>query len=555
MIKDKLGVNCFGWDLGSHPDQANKDARTASLQAGIINTRFTWLRIYADASVYKDANNTTYKFNPDGRGYLTEDYIAQIRANLPTLKVNFCFQNAPQNIINEWAATGARNTQYRHPGTNVSDPNTWNEFTNDLKVVAGRTGTNANVPNYPVYQSPNSWEPVQIMKKGANINNQIEGGNEYDNGYSNNPMTGPEGGLVNPDLPAISGSQYAVLWKKYGDAIKAIDPNLQVSTTGVMTSNPQILSDALAWFNTNNAGKVPFDVYQFHCYPWGWPHGNIASGMPPEISLIPDAKAIVQTANGKCKVCVGEWGWDIHPDSNIGIRPFGGYTAEQIRAYWVMRTLLGFEAVGVYQAFYYKERQDYGPINDTNSEQFITSNLFADNGDDIHITRRFTGDMFRQISDYGDFVIDSILVNDGTKVVYRFKNGNQYLYFGATVEILTPVLVNGVTRASFTERKVNYTFPAGTRLDIQPGNTFASQAFAGGSIELSTKPVFVLTGEGSTPIPPQPEPQPPTKVLFHRGYFSQTSGKRFFFIQYTDYSFVATDGRYRPLVPQPVLKP
>jgi hypothetical protein len=76
-LKEQLGVNVFGWDLGSHPDQADKDARTASLQSAIINTRFSWLRIYADASVYKDANNTVWKFNPDGRGYLTEDYISK----------------------------------------------------------------------------------------------------------------------------------------------------------------------------------------------------------------------------------------------------------------------------------------------------------------------------------------------------------------------------------------------------------------------------------------------------------------------------------------------
>jgi hypothetical protein len=527
-IKNLLGIDCFGWDLGSHPDQANKDARTASLQNGIISTRFQWLRIYCDAgangqSVYKTADNTAWKFNPDGRGYLTDTYIQQIRANLATLKVNFCYQNLPLNISNEWAPTGARNTQYRHPGTNVALAATWAEKSADEKVIALRGGTNHTGPDYPLYQSPNAWEPVQVMLKGAGLYNRVEGGNEYDNGYSNNPMTGPGGTLVNPDAPAITGAQYAVVWKASGEAIKQGDPNMEVCTTGVMTENPQILTDALAWYDANNGGVVPFQVYQFHCYPWGWSHGNLASALPPEYNMVPAAKAVVTAANNRCKVCIGEWGYDLHPDSDMGIRPFGTYTGEQIRAYWVVRSLLGFAKEGIESSYYYKMRQDYGKINDTNSTIFITSNLFEDVGDDITITRRFTGDMFRQMSDFGDFVFDSVIVEDSTKRVFKFKNGTQELYAGWTIETITPVVVNGVNRASFTEVKTNYTFPAGTKYTIQPGNSMASSSFAGGSIELSTKPVFVLVGDA--PINP---PTPTQNAFFRKGYYQDAQGRLYY---------------------------
>jgi hypothetical protein len=508
MIKNQLGVNCFGWDLGSHPDQANKEQRTASLQDAIISTRFEWLRIYADASVYKDGQ--AYKFNPDGRGYLTEDYIKQIKENLPTLKVNFCFQNAPQNIINEWAALKQRNTQYRHPNTDPSKPETWSELVKDLKVIAGRGGTNPNAADYPVYVSPNWWEPKQQMLKGTGIYDQIEGGNEYDNGYSNNPMT--NGQLVDPDKPALSGSQYAVLWKAYGDAIKEVDPNMPVSTTGVMTEIPQILIDALAWYDANNGGKVPFDYYQFHCYPWGWAKG-MASALPPEMNMIPAAKKVVEAAKGRCKVIIGEWSsGDRHPESNMGIRPFGDYTTDQIAAYWAVRALLGFEAIGAAQSYYYKLRQDYGKINDTNSEQFITSNLFED-VDDITVKRRLIGDMFRQLSDYGDYVFDSVLADDGTKVVYKFTNGTKSLIVGWTVEKVQLVTINGTNRAQFTEVKSSFNFPKGTRLDI---DSMASQAFAGGAIELSSKPVFVIAGDVVTPTP---DPVPSETYTGRKGYW------------------------------------
>jgi hypothetical protein len=106
-------------------------------------------------------------------------------------------------------------------------------------------------------------------------------------------------------------------------------------------------------------------------------------------------------------------------------------------------------------------RQDYGKINDTNSTIFITSNLFEDVGDDITITRRFTGDMFRQMSDFGDFVFDSVIVEDSTKRVFKFKNGTQELYAGWTIETITPVVVNGVKTDYGASKKRWVVYPPG----------------------------------------------------------------------------------------------
>jgi Ca2+-binding EF-hand superfamily protein len=41
--------------------------------------------------------------------------------------------------------------------------------------------------------------------------------------------------------------------------LKVLIQICSVSTTGVMTEDPQILIDALKWYDTNNGGKVPFD--------------------------------------------------------------------------------------------------------------------------------------------------------------------------------------------------------------------------------------------------------------------------------------------------------
>ena len=112
------------------------------------------------------------------------------------------------------------------------------------------------------------------------------------------------------------------------------------------------------------------------------------------------------------------------------------------------------------------------------------------------IYRRFSGDVFKELSKFGEFVLDSVVVEDESKRVYRFKDGTQYLYTGWTIErvegVEEPNRQWTTKRAKVREVKSNYSFPKGIRLDFQTGDSMASQPFAGGVIELSTKPVFVL---------------------------------------------------------------
>lgn len=527
-IKNQLGVNVHEWDLASHPQQAGKEARTAALQNAIISTGFTWLRLYADATVKKDATNTTFMFSPDGRGYEADLAISQLKARNPSLRINYCYQNQPKNIQTEWQATGKRSTQYRHPNTDPLQLSTWSELAKDMAVIAGRGGKNTLVPDYPLFTPANWWETQQQMLKGSGLYDQIESGNEYDNGYSNNIMT--NGQLVEPEKPALTGEQYATIWKACYDAAKKADPNILVSTTGVMTEDPQILIDALAYARSKGWGSI-FDKYHFHCYPWGWAK-NIASALPPEYNMYPAAKKVVAAANGIPSI-IGEWGFDLHPDSDMGVRPPLGYTGEQFRSYLITRSLLLFSVAGIESSFYYRMYQDYGLANDNNSTIFETSSLFIKDDND-NITRRLSGDVFKQIGQFGDFVFDSTIVEDDTKRVYRFKNGTQKMFTGWTVEKVELVTVpNGAwttNRAKFTEVKANHSFPAGNRYDIQLGDTMSRISFPGGNIELSSKPVFIVVGDSVarpvdtivTPppvvIPPQdtvvvpPPPIPPAPV-------------------------------------------
>jgi hypothetical protein len=502
-IKNLLGADCHQWDVISHPQQTGADARTTALQNAILSTGITWLRLYSDASVIKDANNKVFMFSPDGRGYEQDKAIQLLKTANPNIKIDFCYQNAPKNIQSEWTK---KSTQYRHPNTDLTKVETWAELAADMAVIAARGGTNKNAPDYPVFVSPNWWDAKQVMLKGSGLYDVIEPGNEYDNNWSNDEF--------------LNGNQYAVLWKACYDAIKKVDPNIQMSTTGVMTENPQILIDALNYAKSKGWGKI-FDEYQFHCYPWGWAK-SIASALPPEMNMIPAAKKVVAAA-GEIPCVIGEWGFDLHPDSDMGVRPFGGYAGEEIRSWWITRSILGFAAAGIESAFYYRIYQDYGLTNDANATIFETSSLFIKDDQD-KITRRLSGDVFQMLSSkYGDFVFDSALVEDGAKVVYKFVNGTQTLYTGWTIEQVKLVTINGTNRAEFTEVKSSYTLPNGQVL------------------QLSSKPVFVLVG--ATPEPP---PTPPTKEIYHRGYWTVNS-KRVYYVTYKDKTWTLTNGKYEPI--------
>jgi hypothetical protein len=347
--------------------------------------------------------------------------------------------------------------------------------------------------------------------KGAGLYDILEGGNEWDNKDTHdNPVT-PE--------------QYAAAWKQYGEAIKKVDPTMEVCSSGVTVHYPDVLTRALDWFRVNNGDKIPIDVYQFHCYPFGWKNVNtlginVANGLPPEYTMIPNAAKVVQAANG-LPCIIGEWGYDRHELSDIGIKAFSNYTASEVHAYMCARSILGFAAVGVRNAFYYRQFQDLGRANDTNQGLFATTSLFDIDysNNQEKITRRLSGDVFRQLHDLmGEFWFDSALSDTDKVKVYRYTDGKKFIVVGWQVEDADLVVINGVNRAKLTEVKSQFTFPSGTRFDIQPGDTMKQTAFPGGQIELSSKPVFLLVG-GTIPPPPEPTPEPTEEYTGRKGYW------------------------------------
>lgn len=505
-IKNFLRTNTHNWDMITGIGEYGPDAdrRAAEKLKAIVDAGISGLRIYIDADKTKDEQNLTFKFSPDGRGFKTDTAIQQLK-KMNGMHILYCYQNVPDNIQAPYIQNNVKNTVYAPYGADRSKPETYSLLAHDMAVIAARGGKNANVSDYPLFKSPNWWEPAQIMYKGAGLYDELEPGNEWDNNYSNTQFA--------------TGATFAAAWKAVYDSVKKVDPNMIVSTTGVANEDPKILLDAIAWAKQYNGGKIPFDKYQFHCYPWGWSIG-IASALPPEMNIVPAAKKMVAAAGG-IPCVIGEWGFDKHERSNLGVTPFSNYTSEQVRAFYTTRSILGFAATGLESAYWYKLYQDFGSLNDVNETIFATMSWFVeDNG---IIKRNLAGDAVAELAKYKDFTFESQLVENDSVRVYRFYDGSKYLYVGWTVEKVTSVEKWNSNRAQMTERFYDYTFPTGSK------------------VKLSAKPVFIL--DGAAPIPPDPtppEPTPPTETYTGRkGYWILESKRVYYKV------FKYSDGRYQ----------
>jgi hypothetical protein len=124
------------------------------------------------------------------------------------------------------------------------------------------------------------------------------------------------------------------------------------------------------------------------------------------------------------------------------------------------------------------------------------------------IKRTLVGDCFKQLNQVGEYVFDAAIRDDSLQVL-RFKNGSNYLYTMWAVETYT--IVNN--RPVYTERKLTYPITnSGLRYDLNEDSSgvMKQQPFYGGNIELTSKPVFIVT---STILPvkdPVKRPDKPT---------------------------------------------
>ena len=493
-IKNFLGANLHPWDFDTIVYPAKYKA--------LIDLRASLLRVYGDAYADKDSATGSYLLNPEKRGFQIEKTFASLKKDAPWISTHICYQNQSLPIKATWTAAG-KSSHLNFPfGFDRNNPLTYTEIAKDAFVLATRGGTNKNLPDYPVHTSPNWWEQKQRMIKGGGFYDIIEGGNEWNAWWA-----GLDGYL--------GGSQLGVAWSAIYDGhkgliknagVKKADKNILVSNGGVASDRPDILLEVIEWSKKNRGyiqGRVdlPFDVYQFHCYPSAeGQYTNSKGGLPPELGMLPKVQNIVRTANkyaNGLRTLIGEWGYDVHPQSTQNAPAYSNYTAEQSRAHLAVRAILGFAQAGVWGAEWYRLYQDWpNTIYDNVGEQFATMALLRQMDDSAKVIKRtLVGDYFKQLSAFGDYIFTESIRGDSLRVL-KFKQGTKVMYAIWAVESVT---INPQSnRPEFVERKGSYILNVKGKLysfKDDGSGLMHEENFNGGAVNFTAKPIFILVNK------------------------------------------------------------
>jgi hypothetical protein len=496
-IKNFLGANLHPWDFDSLTYPAKYKA--------LVDLNATMLRVYSDIYADKDSATGSYMLNPERRGFQVERTFAALKKDAPWVTTHICYQNQSLPIKATWMAAGKGSHLDFPYGFDRNNPLTYSEIARDVFVLATRGGKNKELPDYPVYVSPNWWEPSQKKIKGGGFYDIIEGGNEWNAWWA-----GLDGYLSGAQLGTAWSAMYDGHKKLIKNAgVKNADKNILVSNGGVASDRPDILLEVIDWskkyrgYKNGKSVDLPFDVYQFHCYPSSeGQYSNSKGGLPPELGMIPKVEQIVKLANkyaGGLRTLVGEWGYDVHPESTQNAPAYSNYSAEQSRAHLAVRAILGFAQSGVWGAEWYRLYQDWpNTIYDNVGEQFATMALLRQMDDKATIIKRtLVGDYFKQLSQFSDFVFTEAIRNDSLRVL-KFSNGSENMYAIWSVEKVT--INSNTNRPVYFERKGSYALNVTGNLYrfVDDGSgAMSAVEFSGGTIDYCAKPVFVVEKKSS----------------------------------------------------------
>jgi hypothetical protein len=494
-LKNMMGVVGHPWDIDK--------IRYPEKYAALVNLKPSSIRLYSDAYANKDLQGN-WAMNPTIGAWWQDSSLWYLKKDIPGFVSHLCYQNQSLAVRETWTAAGKQshiNIPYQF-NANREDLLAHLEMGKDLFVLASRGGKNTNVPDYPVYQSPNWYDPKNLMIKGGGFYDAIEGGNEWIAWWK-----GYDGCMDYKQLAAASSIHYDGHKGDYpGYGIKNADPSMIVSSNGLASDKPDIFRGIVDWSKTYRNGSIPLDVLQIHCYSSiGGQYSGSKGGLPPETGMLPQVKNMVrfsnQYAQGK-EVWIGEWGWDVHPGSPLNAPAYGKYTAHQTSGNWTIRGMVVMSAAGLDRAQFYRLYQEYYPsdpvpnyTSDNNPQQFATMSLMRQMDNSTkNIQLTLTGKYFKQMGEFGDYVFDRI-VSDKHPYDYRFKNGTKEIAFIWNLENMT--IVDG--RPSFTENTGIYNLPAGSRIRRFTDGDEMSSEF-GNFVAYGSAPVVVELGGSSLPV-------------------------------------------------------
>lgn len=496
-LSNFLMANVHPWDIDSlqYPGKFN----------ALVNLNLHGLRLYSDIIANKDAAGN-YAFNPEIRGFQPERTFKALLKLDSSYVTQVCYQGQSPAIKATWDAAGKTVVWDKPYGLDSTNPNSYKEVAKDMFVLATRGGRNMALPDYPIYPRPYWYDSANVMIKGGGFYKIIEGGNEWDGWYSNDPKTTYMGGT---GLAAAWSAMYdghkGSLGATFG--VKNADASVQFANGGIAWDRPDLFREAIDWWRVKRGAKkgkvdIPTDSWNIHSYSGSDGKLGVNGGFPAEYGMIPQLKKMVYFSNkygNGLPVVIGEWGWDVHPKSILNAPAYGIYSAEQTRGNWSIRAICSFAEIGIDAAQWYRLYQDYytGDPNggnyahDANPTQYATMALLRQNDfKPDSISRNIVGDYFKQLSEFGNYTYDTTLRSDSIRIL-RLTNGANYLYALWTTERYT---IDASNRPVFTEQTYNYNFQlTGTKRQLVDGaDSMSSQNFNRGNVIVNSKPVFFV---------------------------------------------------------------
>jgi hypothetical protein len=456
-------------------------------------------------------------------------------------------------------------------GNLIANNGMWHQFTNMKLMKAKGISTQMcylSLPStYPWPPAGDKSDPATYLKLAQDVYWFGKANKDSGEVFKTFELLNEDGAWYNPSYQ-FDGYQLAAMLSICYDGHKGKFPNvgLKASGTTALFSNgglaeqePYLLYQMMDWsiknrgYRADGTPDLPFDVYSFHLYSSleGQRQG-IPGGVAPEYGAAPYMRKVAKIRDRFfpwLKIHIGEWAWDINSGSSLNAPAFGKYSAHQTSGMWTVRELLWMAANGIDASSFYRIKQDYDPQSDANPTAFETmaltrqwsagSKMPDGSYTGFDMRRTLTGDYFKQLSEIfnNGFAFDSLVSQ--SPIVMRFKKSDSLVYAIWEKEDMTIT-----TRPQFTEKTGSYTLNVKgkiRRLVDDSSGKMSSEDFAGGTIAYGSKPVFVVA---STTIQPVPVP---TKTIFHKGYFTLSTGSRFYYIMYSDKTYVQTNSKYQPL--------
>jgi hypothetical protein len=526
-LKSLMGIVMHSGSIGFMPSAGNR--AIPKFKDVILGLAPTYLRVYLEAGRIRDINGN-YHFNDWG-----------LQDNLPALKAlgiytRICWEGQSADINN----------------TYPKDEDQWGNRL--LK-------TTVDIP-YSLNNRADKLKPETYLEYGKNIYQltknevapEIEAHNENDKtwwGEFGNQSAEEQAVMFSVGYDGHEGKFPSV-------GVKQADPNRKFCIGGFAFDRPDPMFLIREWCLKNRKDKkIPGQTISFHSYDsleYQNSGGGDRGSLPPEIFQLPKIKRMADWRNKYAPdmdLDIGEYGWDIAKGSPNFAAPYGKYTSEQTRANWFVRFILCCSEIGVDFAQYYQFMMD-GMWMEGNGGVFATMELVRQLTDlkeitsdvyDVETKRVLTGDYFRQISlGLGDYTFKE-RVSTSPRVL-KFSNGTSDVYAIWEVEDWKAVPIDpnnpgGPKEPTFTERTGTYTI-AGQLLTLaDDGSGAMVKGSTVTSVQYGAKPVFVIAGS----TPPTP---PPTKEIYHRGYWT-VNGKRTFYINYKDKTWTLANGKYEPI--------